>query len=296
MSLIGGKIMPEIWFPNLGITIDKIDNVAFSIFGINIYWYGAIIGCGVIVAFLLALWVAKRSGQKTEYYSDFTIYAIIICVIAARLYYVIFSWDYYKDNLMKIFAIREGGLAIYGGVIAAVIFAILYTRKKKLNFWLFADTAIVSLPLGQAIGRWGNFINREAFGGFTESLFAMRYMKDKVRGIPQSVLENIITVNGVEYIQVHPTFLYESLWNFALVILMLMLLKRKKFDGQLLSTYFIGYGVGRLWIEGLRTDQLLLWNTNIAVSQVVSLVLIAVGIAICIIRHKKPKAEKLEIE
>lgn len=288
--------MPEVWFPHLGIEISKLSNVCVSVAGINIYWYGVIIGFAVIMGFLLAFYTAKKNGHNTEYYVDFTIIAVISCVIAARLYYVIFSWDQYKDNLLKIFAIREGGLAIYGGVIAAVVVGILFTRKKKIDFWLFADTCIVSLPLGQAIGRWGNFFNREAFGGYTDCLFAMRYIKEQVRYIPAAVMDKIVTVGGVNYIQVHPTFLYESLWNLALVIIMIIMRKHKKFDGQILATYFIGYGVGRFWIEGLRTDQLLLWNTNIAVSQVVSILIIIAGICICILRHKKPKAERLEKE
>jgi len=288
--------MPEVWFPNLGIMIDKLDNVAITVFGVELYWYGIIIGCGVILGFLLAYFTAKKLGYNADLYIDFIIVAIITCVISARLYYVIFSWDQYKDNLMKIFAIREGGLAIYGAVIAAIITAIIFTRVKKLNFWVFIDIAILGLPLGQAIGRWGNFINKEAFGGFTESLFAMRYMKDAVRGIPQSVLENIININGVEYIQVHPTFLYESVWNFVLVILMITMTKHKKFDGMIMAMYFIGYGIGRFWIEGLRTDQLIIGNTGIAVSQVVSIALIVIGIGICVLRRSKEKADKLELE
>ena len=286
--------MPEVWFPHLGIEISKLSNVCIRIGGMNIYWYGVIIGCAVILGFLLALYTAKKNGHNTDYYVDFTIIAVIVCIISARLYYVIFAWDEYKDNLLKIFAIREGGLAIYGGVIAAVIVGIAFTRKKRLNFWLFADTCIVSLPLGQAIGRWGNFFNREAFGGYTDCIFAMRYIKEQVRYIPAEVMDNIVTVGGVDYIQVQPTFLYESLWNFALVIVMIIMCRHKKFDGQILATYFIGYGIGRFWIEGLRTDQLLLWNTNIAVSQVVSILLIIAGIGICVIRRNKPKADRLE--
>lgn len=286
--------MPEVWFPHLGIEISRLSNVCIKIGSINIYWYGVIIGCAVILGFLLALYTAKKNGHNTDYYVDFTIIAVIVCIISARLYYVIFAWDEYKDNLLKIFAIREGGLAIYGGVIAAVIVGIVFTRKKKLNFWLFADTCIVSLPLGQAIGRWGNFFNREAFGGYTDCIFAMRYIKDQVKYIPAAVMDKIVTVGGVDYIQVQPTFLYESLWNFALVIVMIIMRKHKKFDGQILAMYFIWYGIGRFWIEGLRTDQLLLWNTNIAVSQVVSILLIIAGIGICVIRRNKPKADRLE--
>jgi len=288
--------LPEVWFPNLGIMINKLDNVAITLFGVDLYWYGIIIGCGVVLGFFLAYFTAKKLGYNADLIIDFIIVAIITCVIGARLYYVIFSWDQYKDDLWKIFAIREGGLAIYGAVIAAIITAIIFTKCKKLNFWVFTDIVILGLPLGQAIGRWGNFINKEAFGGFTESLFAMRYMKDAVRGIPQGVLENIVNVSGIEYIQVHPTFLYESLWNIALVILMLIMTKRKKFDGQIVATYFLGYGIGRFWIEGLRTDQLIIGSTGIAVSQVVSIVLIAIGIAICIKRWNKEKANKMELE
>ncbi|MBE6008149.1 MAG: prolipoprotein diacylglyceryl transferase [Lachnospiraceae bacterium] len=276
--------------------INKLDNVAITLFGVDLYWYGIIIGCGVVLGFFLAYFTAKKLGYNADLIIDFIIVAIITCVIGARLYYVIFSWDQYKDDLWKIFAIREGGLAIYGAVIAAIITAIIFTKCKKLNFWVFTDIVILGLPLGQAIGRWGNFINKEAFGGFTESLFAMRYMKDAVRGIPQGVLENIVNVSGIEYIQVHPTFLYESLWNIALVILMLIMTKRKKFDGQIVATYFLGYGIGRFWIEGLRTDQLIIGSTGIAVSQVVSIVLIAIGIAICIKRWNKEKANKMELE
>ncbi len=287
--------MPEVWFPNLGIMIESLDRTAISIFNINIYWYGVFIGLGAILGFLLAAFVAKRNGQNPDYYVDFIIYAIIICVIAARAYYVIFRLDYYLANPMKIFAIREGGLAIYGGVIAAILFAIYFTKKRKLNFWLFADTAILGLPLGQAIGRWGNFVNREAFGSFTDGLFALRYLKDQVRGIPESVLENIVTISGVEYIQVHPTFLYESVWNFVLVIIMLIMTRKKKFDGQVMAIYMIGYGIGRFWVEGLRTDQLMLWGSGIAVSQLVSVAMVAIGIGICLYRKNKGKAEKIEL-
>ena len=279
--------MPEIWFPNLGIEIEKLSNVAFNIFGINVYWYGVIIGSGIILALLLAIHEAKRTNQKPDDYIDFTMIAIVVCVICARLYYVIFSWDYYSQHISEILAIRNGGLAIYGGIIGGVITAFLFTKKKNLNFWLFADTAAPSLLLGQIIGRWGNFFNREAFGGYTDGLFAMRYMKDQVSNIPQSVINNIVTVNGVDYIQVQPTFLYESLWNLGVFIILMILKRNKKFDGQIFGLYILGYAIGRVWIEGLRTDQLILGHTGIAVSQLLSAVLIFVGIAILYMRNKK---------
>ena len=222
--------MPEVWFPNLGIEIQKLDNVAFNIFGLEVYWYGLIIGIGILSGLLLAVHEAKRTGQNPDDYMDFVLVAIVACVIGARLYYVAFSWDNYKDNLMSIFALREGGLAIYGGIITAVICAILFTRYKKMNFWLFADTAAPSLILGQIIGRWGNFFNREAFGGYTDGLFAMRYIKDQTYNIAQSVLDKTVFVNGTEYIQVHPTFLYESLWNLGVLVILLILKRKKKFE------------------------------------------------------------------
>lgn len=279
--------MPEIWFPNLGIQIQKLSNVAFTIFGIRIYWYGVIIGSGVLISLYLALREAKRTGQDPEKYIDFTIIGIIFCIIGARLYYVLFSWNDYKDNLWKIFAIREGGLAIYGGILAGIITAVIYTRKKNMNFWLFADTAAPSLLLGQIMGRWGNFFNREAFGGYTDGLFAMRYLKNQVDAISPSVLEHIVNVNGTEYIQVHPTFLYESMWNLVVFILILILRRKKKFDGEIFGFYLLGYACGRVWIEGLRTDQLLIGNTTIAVSQVLSAVLIITAVILLIYRNKK---------
>jgi len=282
--------MPEIWFPNLGICIDKLNRTAVSIGGFNLYWYGIFIGIAIVCAVLLVMWEAKRTGQSIDEYLDFGTWAIILSIIGARAYYVIFSWDYYKTDLMKIFAFREGGLAIYGAVITGILCGAVYCFiLKKKDFWLMADTVLPSLLLGQAIGRWGNFFNREAFGGYTDGLFAMRYVLEQVGEVPQSVLDKMMTIGGVNYIQVHPTFLYESMWNFAVLIILLVLRKHKQFDGQIGALYLVGYGLGRVWIESLRTDQLLLWNTNIAVSQLLSVVLIAVGLILYIYRRNASK-------
>ena len=279
--------MPEIWFPHLGIEIGHLSRVAFRILGQDIYWYGIIIGIGVLLALALALHEAKRTGQNPENYVDIALFGIIFAVIGARLYYVIFSWELYADNPLKIFALREGGLAIYGGIIAGIITVIAYTKKKGLDFWLVADTAAPSLLLGQIIGRWGNFFNREAFGGYTDNLFAMRYLKEQVHNVTPSVLEHTLTINGAEYIQVHPTFLYESLWNLMILILLLLLKKRKKFDGQIFGCYILGYACGRVWIEGLRTDQLMIGN--FAVSQLLSVVLMIGAVVLLWYLNKKEK-------
>ena len=272
--------MPEIWFPNLGIKIYKLDRIAFNIFGLGIYWYAIIIFIGFSLGLLLAVNEAKKTNQNTEDYMDFAIFASAMGLIGARLYYVIFSWNEYKNNLIKIFALREGGLAIYGGIIAGIIAAVIFTKVKKIDFLKFTDTLAPSLILGQIIGRWGNFFNREAFGGYTDGLFAMRYMKEQVYNISNSVLDKTININGIDYIQVHPTFLYESLWNLCIFIILLILRRRKNFDGEITSVYIFGYALGRVWIEGLRTDQLLIGNTQIAVSQLLSAVLIFISIGV----------------
>ena len=282
--------MPEIWFPNLGIEIDHLSRTAFTVFGQDIYWYGIFIGLGVILGVLLALHEAKRTGQNPDTYLDFIIYAMIIAIIGARLYYVIFSWDFYSQHPEKIFAIREGGLAIYGGIIGGVLTAIVYSRVKKKNFWVMPDTMAPSLILGQMLGRWGNFFNKEAFGGFTDNLFAMRYQLSQVRAsdVTPDILQNLVTVNGVDYIQVHPTFLYESMWSLCVFIILLILQRKKKFNGQVCATYFFGYALGRVWIEGLRTDQLCIGN--VPVSQALSAVLIIASVVLYFYCKKKAAA------
>lgn len=282
--------MPEIWFPNLGIEIDHLSRTAFTVFGQDIYWYGIFIGLGVILGVLLALHEAKRTGQNPDTYLDFIIYAMIIAIIGARLYYVIFSWDFYSQHPEKIFAIREGGLAIYGGIIGGVLTAIVYSHVKKKNFWVMADTMAPSLILGQMLGRWGNFFNKEAFGGFTDNLFAMRYQLSQVRAsdVTPDILQNLVTVNGVDYIQVHPTFLYESFWSLCVFIILLILQRKKNFNGQVCATYFFGYALGRVWIEGLRTDQLCIGN--VPVSQALSAVLIIASVVLYVYCKKKATA------
>lgn len=281
--------MPEIWFPNLGIKIDSLSRVAFSIFGLDVYWYGVLIGGGILLCTYLAMRYMKKIGGNSDDVMDFMLYGIIFFIIGARLYYVAFSWDTYKDNLLDIFNTREGGLAIYGGIIAALIFAVFYVRKRKLSFWKLADVMIPYVPLGQAIGRWGNFFNREAFGGYTDGLFAMRYQLSQVSAgnLTKDVFAHTVVENGVEYIQVHPTFLYESVWNIGVFIALILLRKSGKFSERMLAWYLILYGAGRVWIEGLRTDSLYLFNTGIRVSQALSMAMIITGIVMLVIMGRK---------
>lgn len=276
----------SIRFPNLGIDIEHL-GTGINVFGIEIAYYGIIIACGMLVGFLLAEWQAKRTGQSKEIYLDFALYAVVLSIIGARIYYVIFSFDEFKDNLLSIFNTRGGGLAIYGGIIAGVLTGVVFAKVKKIPFLLLADTSCVGLLAGQIIGRWGNFFNREAFGEYSNGLLAMQIRKSEVNpaDITTQILNHIKVIDGVEYIQVHPTFLYESLWNLALLIIILLYTTHKKFDGELMLLYLFGYGIGRTWIESLRTDQLLLWGTNLAVSELLSIALAVFAGSILIYKH-----------
>ena len=269
----------DITFVHLGISIQNMVK-SFSIGGISFAYYGLIIGIGIIAGLFMAQADAKRRGQDPDLYLDFAIYAVFFSIIGARLYYVVFQWAYYKEHLAEIINLRKGGLAIYGGVIAAVITLIVFAKKRRVSFFSMADTGCIGLGTGQIIGRWGNFVNCEAFGGYTDSLFAMRIKRSIVNEtmISQDLLDHLILEDGVEYIQVHPTFLYESVWNLGLLLFILWYRRRKKFTGEILWIYLAGYGIGRAWIEGLRTDQLLIPGTSLAVSQLLSVVAAAVSL------------------
>ena len=277
----------EINFPNLGIYLDHVGK-NISIFGFSIAYYGIVIVTGMMIAIWIAQREAKRTGQNPEQYLDLAMIGIAAGILGARIYYVIFAWDYYKDDLLSIFNIRQGGLAIYGGIIGACIAVVIYSRKKKQNFSLLMDTASMSIVFGQIMGRWGNFFNREAFGDYTNNLFAMQLPVSAVRAneITQKMWDHVVTVNGVEYIQVHPTFLYESLWNVGVLLFLFWVRKRKKFNGEVFLMYLIGYGLGRIWIEGLRTDQLLLPVVGLPVSQLLSGCLV-VGCTILVVWKRK---------
>ena len=272
----------DIAFPNLGIYLTNVPK-SFSIFGFPIAFYGLIIGIGVLCGVLVAAAEAKHTGQNPDNYWDFAIYAIIFSIIGARFYYVVFAWDLYKDDLLSIFNTRRGGLAIYGAVIAAFLTLFIYTRVKKLSFFQMGDTAMMGLILGQVIGRWGNFMNRECFGQYTDGLFAMRLPVEAVRSneISASIAEHMSA--STNYIQVHPTFLYESLWNLALLLIIFLYRDHKKFHGEICLIYLGGYGLGRFWIEGLRTDQLQIGSSGIAVSQMLAAFLVLFAITTFIV-------------
>lgn len=281
----------DIAFPHLGIYLENIPR-SFSIFGFKIAFYGVIIGIGVLCGVLMAAYVAKKEKLDSELIWDFAIYAIVFSIVGARIYYVIFQWDMYKDNLLAIFNLRNGGLAIYGAVIAAFTTLWVYCKVKKQSFLQIADICVPGLVLGQAIGRWGNFMNREVFGEYTDNLLAMRLPVEAVRSI--DISENLAAhiPEGANYIQVHPTFLYESLWNLVLLFIMLAYRQHKKFQGEMWLLYLGGYGLGRAWIEGIRTDTLFIPHTTVAVSQVLAAVLFVVAFGTdIIIRQRRKKTE-----
>lgn len=285
----------DIAFPNLNIYLSNIPKT-FSVFGFEIAFYGVIIALGVFLGFTLASKEGKRLGQPDDLWWDFSIYAIVFSVIGARLYYVIFSWDAYKDNLLEVFNLRHGGLAIYGGVIGGFLTLFIFSRLKKQSFFAMVDAGVFGLLLGQIIGRWGNFMNRECFGGYTDSLLAMRLPVEMVRlsDISPDIAAHM--VEGTNYIQVHPTFLYESVLNLALLLIMWAYRKHKKFDGEMALWYLGGYGIVRFFVEGLRTDQLQIGSTGIAVSQMLGGILFVAALAAAIAMHLYLRKKALPAE
>ncbi len=282
-------------FPHLGIYLEHVGKT-IEVFGIDIAYYGIVIAVSMIAGVSLILAEAKRTGQDQDFYLNMLMLSIVVGIVGARAYYVAFSWDYYKDNLWEIFNTRGGGMAIYGGILFGVTAACIYTAKKKAHLGKMVDTACLGLVLGQILGRWGNFFNREAFGGYTDNLLAMQLPVDAVRSgeITSQMEAHIQYVQGAAYIQVHPAFLYESMWNILVLVFLLWYRHRKRFQGEVFLMYLAGYGLGRGWIEGLRTDQLkiALGGEGLPVSQLLSIGLAAAGIGAVLsvrycLKHKR---------
>ena len=288
----------DIRFPHLGIVLSHVGRY-ISIGNFQIMFYGIIIACGFLVGLWVAQQEAKRTGQNPEIYMDYLLVMMIPAIIGARIYYVVFSWDSYKDNIPEIFNLRHGGLGIVGGVAMAVLVLFLFAKAKKQSVLLMLDTMTMGLLIGQIMGRWGNFFNREAFGGYTDGPLAMqiplKYFEQygRVSELESSgILKHLVTLTGekLSYIQVHPTFLYEGMWNLLLLLFIFIYRKHKKFDGELLCIYLMGYGLGRFFIEGLRVDQLLIGHTGIAVTQVVCICIFVGGLIGMVLGHRKSKA------
>ena len=287
--------MYYISFPGLGIEPFHINRTAFSVFGHGIAWYGILITFGMVLAVLLAMHLCKREEISSDDIVDLAFTVIVFGVIGARAYYVIFSWNEINyvatggtaiqnilGTIYNCIAVWEGGLAIYGGVLGGLISAFVFSKIKKINYLKLTDILAPCVLVGQIVGRWGNFINVEAYGGETTLPWRM--------GISYMVNGSVMSEKFV-----HPTFLYESLWNLCVITVILILYRKKKFDGQMSATYFIGYGIGRMLIEGLRTDSLMLGNLR--VSQGLSFLLVVLGVMMYIIlgdRTRKKREEARE--
>ena len=263
----------EISFPFLG-DLHLNPPASFELFGRSFYLYGAIVALGFLLGIL---YCSQRSekfvGIPSDDLFDFILWLLPTAIIGARIYYVIFQWEQYKAHPLSVFAVWEGGLAIYGGIIAGLILVILWCRRRHIPFGALGDLSVFGLLIGQSIGRWGNFFNREAFGAETDVFCRMG-----------------LTNPGQETIYVHPTFLYESLWNLGVFLFLLWFEKagKRRFDGHCITLYFLLYGLGRFWIEGLRTDSLYIGNTGIRVSQALSLVLVLSAAALLLYMRGQP--------
>ena len=257
-------------FPLFNLTLDP--PAYFTVFGFQIYFYGVLIALGFLLAILYCAHAAPRFGIRSDDFYDLMLFLIPLSIVGARLYYVLFRLDYYLANPGEILSLRDGGLAIYGGVIAGVLTAFFVCRRKKIPLPAMLDLAVLGLLIGQILGRWGNFMNREAFGAET-GIFCRMGLTDP----------------SGNTIFVHPTFLYESLWNLAAFVFLHVWTKRggRRYDGQAALLYFLWYGIGRAWIEGLRTDSLYIGATGIRVSQALSIVLALAALAILLVQSRR---------
>jgi phosphatidylglycerol:prolipoprotein diacylglycerol transferase len=257
-------------------SISQLDRVFLELGPFTIYWYGVIIGTGAMLGLWLAVRESERRGLDKEVFVDLVLWAIPIAILSARAYYVLFKLDYYLANPAEIIMIWNGGLAIHGGLIGAIVTALVFARKRGISFWKLADIGAPSIILGQAIGRWGNFMNQEAHGGeVTRAFLESLYLPD--------FIVNQMYINGAYY---HPTFLYESLWSLAGFAILLLLRRVNLRRGELFLTYVIYYSVGRFFIEGLRTDSLML-TESLRIAQVISIGLIILAIGLLVFRRVK---------
>lgn len=268
-----------ITFPNLGISVNP-SRVAFQLFGKDIYWYGIIIAVGFILAVAYALYRVPQFGLTEDHLLDMLFLTVPVAIICARLYYCVFYWKLYAENPISVLYIWEGGLAIYGGVIGAAVTVVLFCKVKQIPAGPMLDVGGLGLLIGQMVGRWGNFVNREAHGSVTDSFLKMGLMDASGRTV-----------------YYHPTFLYESLWNLLGFLLLHAYSKRRRFDGEIFALYVAWYGLGRAWIEGLRTDSLYLPGTGIRVSQLLAILSCAGAAAwVLFVRlHRKPQPEQLYV-
>lgn len=267
----------SIRFPNLKLEFGYVGR-AFSIFGFEITIYGLLIAAGMLLGIFCMIREARRSDQDQNRYLEAALVSLTAAVVGARLFYVICSQGLYKGNPMEIFNLRSGGYAFYGGLLGGVLAADAFCRIFRLSFGKMADTAAPGILIGQAVGRWGDFFNRESFGDYTGSLFAMELPLASVRPseVTACMRENLIVRNGASFISVHPVFLYESIWCILLFVFLLLARRKKRFQGEVFMLYLAGYGLGRFYFEYLRTDSLLIPGTKLPVCMIISAALVLI--------------------
>ncbi len=279
-------------FPGLGLEF-TLNRVAFTLFGHNIYWYGVIIACGFLLALGYALWKAPKFGIDPDKIIDMLFFLVPLCIVGARAYYVIFNPSICFDengkfSFYRMIALWDGGLAIYGAVLTAIVVVIVYCRARKQRFWDYADLCPLGVMIGQMVGRWGNFVNVEAYGGLTTVPWRMcsETIANWLWG--QGQITDMDTYRAVidGTLGVHPTFFYESVWNLIGFIILALLSRKRKFRGQNFAGYLIWYGFGRTLIEGLRTDSLYFFGTGLRASQLVGVISVIAGIVMLIVRSR----------
>ena len=261
----------SIRFPGLNLVLDHVPR-SFEIFGFEITIYGVLIAIGMLLGIFFVVLEARRNHEDPDAYLDLAIITLLSGVAGARLLYAAFSWSFYKNDPGQLLNIRSGGLMFYGGLLGGVLGGAVYCRIRKKSFWQMADLACMGLLIGQIIGMRGNFFNRESFGEYTEWITAMQIPVSAVRSgeVSGTMRDNLLTINGTSYIQVQPVFLYESIWCLILLLVILAIRRRKRFDGELFMRYLAGYGLGRFFFEWMRTDKLCFPGTKVGVSLVIS--------------------------
>lgn len=282
----------SIRFPGLDLALSYVPR-SFQIFGMEFTIYGVLIAIGALLGMGLVTLEAKRSGEDQNKYLDMTIISLLFSVVGSRLFYVAFSWELYKGNLNEILDFRNGGYAFYGGLLAGCCAAAVFCKLAKMSFWRAADIASMGILLGQIIGRWGNFFNRESFGEYADFPWVMQLPLSAVRSgeVSGNMRDNLLTIDGISYIQVQPVFLYESLWCLILLLLLLALRRKKRYAGELFMIYLAGYGLGRFFFEWLRTDKLYIPGTKLGISLIISAALFIICTPVVIVRgvmtHKR---------
>ena len=282
----------SIRFPGLDLALSYVPR-SFQIFGMEFTIYGVLIAIGALLGMGLVTLEAKRSGEDQNKYLDMTIISLLFSVVGSRLFYVAFSWELYKGNLNEILDFRNGGYAFYGGLLAGCCAAAVFCKLAKMSFWRAADIASLGILLGQIIGRWGNFFNRESFGEYADFPWVMQLPLSAVRSgeVSGNMRDNLLTIDGISYIQVQPVFLYESLWCLILLLLLLALRRKKRYEGELFMIYLAGYGLGRFFFEWLRPDKLYIPGTKLGISLIISAALFIICTPVVIVRgvmtHKR---------